>query len=32
MATLSEAPKTATPATRIEEDLLGQRHVPADAY
>lgn len=32
MATLSEAPKTATPATRVEEDLLGQRHVPADAY
>lgn len=31
MATLSEAPKTATPATRVEEDLLGQRHVPADA-
>ncbi|AAO09705.1 TPA: aspartate ammonia-lyase [Vibrio vulnificus] len=32
MATLTEAPKASTPATRIEEDLLGQRHVPADAY
>lgn len=32
MATLSDAPKTANQATRIEEDLLGQRHVPADAY
>ncbi|KII79287.1 aspartate ammonia-lyase [Vibrio renipiscarius] len=31
MATLSEA-ITANSATRIEEDLLGQRHVPADAY
>lgn len=24
--------QTTTPATRIEEDLLGQRHVPIDAY
>lgn len=32
MATLTDAPKTANPATRIEEDLLGERHVPADAY
>ena len=32
MATLTDAPKTAAPATRIEEDLLGERHVPADAY
>jgi aspartate ammonia-lyase len=33
MATLSETTATtANPATRIEEDLLGQRHVPADAY
>ncbi|MCV5664744.1 hypothetical protein OFN50_37540, partial [Escherichia coli] len=32
MATLSDAPKTANQATRIEADLLGQRHVPADAY
>ena len=31
MATLSEA-TAANSATRIEEDLLGQRHVPADAY
>ncbi|CAM2971355.1 aspartate ammonia-lyase [Vibrio ordalii] len=30
MANLSET--TANSATRIEEDLLGQRHVPADAY
>lgn len=33
MATLSETTAaTANSATRIEEDLLGQRHVPADAY
>ncbi len=31
MATLSETPIT-NQATRIEEDLLGERHVPADAY
>ena len=31
MATISEA-IAANSATRIEEDLLGQRHVPADAY
>ncbi|MCW8346274.1 MULTISPECIES: aspartate ammonia-lyase [Vibrio] len=32
MATSTLAPNTAAKATRIEEDLLGQRHVPADAY
>ncbi|MCK6265280.1 aspartate ammonia-lyase [Vibrio sp. ZSDE26] len=32
MATPSIATTTAHQATRIEEDLLGQRHVPADAY
>lgn len=32
MATLTEAHPAPTQATRIEEDLLGQRHVPADAY
>ncbi|ASU23265.1 aspartate ammonia-lyase [Vibrio qinghaiensis] len=33
MANLSETTAaTANSATRIEEDLLGQRHVPADAY
>jgi aspartate ammonia-lyase len=33
MANLSETTSaTANSATRIEEDLLGQRHVPADAY
>ena len=32
MATLSEAQVDAPQATRLEEDLLGQRHVPADAY
>ncbi|MEZ8826627.1 aspartate ammonia-lyase [Vibrio amylolyticus] len=32
MATPSNAIATANQATRIEEDLLGQRHVPADAY
>ncbi|MGF1698456.1 aspartate ammonia-lyase [Vibrio kyushuensis] len=32
MATPSNATTTAQQATRIEEDLLGQRHVPADAY
>lgn len=32
MATLSEKNCTANQATRLEEDLLGQRHVPADAY
>lgn len=30
MTTLSEA--VAETATRLEEDLLGERHVPADAY
>ncbi|MGL5431163.1 MAG: aspartate ammonia-lyase, partial [Vibrio sp.] len=32
MSTQSEALNSATSATRIEEDLLGQRHVPAEAY
>ena len=32
MATQSEAQVEAPQATRLEEDLLGQRHVPADAY
>ena len=32
MATLTDTPSTAAAATRIEEDLLGERHVPADAY
>jgi len=32
MATQSEAQIEAPQATRLEEDLLGQRHVPADAY
>ncbi|MGV2989621.1 aspartate ammonia-lyase [Vibrio sp. E150_011] len=32
MATSTLAPNTAAKATRLEEDLLGQRHVPADAY
>ncbi|MCJ2378101.1 aspartate ammonia-lyase [Vibrio sp. ZSDZ34] len=32
MATPPCAPIAANQATRIEEDLLGQRHVPADAY
>ncbi len=32
MATTPCAPIAATQATRIEEDLLGQRHVPSDAY
>lgn len=32
MTTLCETPIAANQATRIEEDLLGQRHVPADAY
>ncbi|GAL37230.1 aspartate ammonia-lyase [Vibrio maritimus] len=32
MATTTLEQTVATQATRIEEDLLGQRHVPADAY
>ncbi|MFC5076302.1 Aspartate ammonia-lyase [Vibrio thalassae] len=32
MATTTHANPVANQATRIEEDLLGQRHVPADAY
>ncbi|MFB9136514.1 aspartate ammonia-lyase [Vibrio olivae] len=32
MSTFTDAPAAASNATRIEEDLLGQRHVPADAY
>ncbi|MEZ8878585.1 aspartate ammonia-lyase [Vibrio lentus] len=32
MANLSEDQVEALQATRLEEDLLGQRHVPADAY
>lgn len=32
MATLTDAPTQAEQATRIEHDLLGERHVPADAY
>ncbi|MGC9400883.1 MULTISPECIES: aspartate ammonia-lyase [Vibrio] len=32
MATLPSTSKAVNQATRIEEDLLGQRHVPADAY
>ncbi|MGF1742833.1 aspartate ammonia-lyase [Vibrio profundum] len=32
MVTQAPMSKTKPEATRIEEDLLGQRHVPADAY
>ncbi|GAL23246.1 aspartate ammonia-lyase [Vibrio maritimus] len=32
MATTTLEHNVASQATRIEEDLLGQRHVPADAY
>ncbi|CAH0542793.1 aspartate ammonia-lyase [Vibrio marisflavi] len=32
MVTLPESQETKPQETRIEEDLLGQRHVPADAY
>lgn len=32
MAKTNSFDNLAQPATRVEEDLLGQRHVPADAY
>ncbi|MDN3608838.1 aspartate ammonia-lyase [Vibrio ostreicida] len=32
MATLTDTLTTVTSATRIEHDLLGERHVPVDAY